>query len=163
MTAVTADQISLIERATLKAIEDVLPITTNNTVYADTLLNFVTSTGRVCSATAAASRTFAGLCIEILNDSGSPLTAGTGNTGGTVKARFRWGQEILVNLKTATRTFTNLGKTLTIADNVTCGGTGVGTAGVRVTAGPLAGFYSQSDKTKGWLLANRAPGISAAT
>ena len=163
MTAVTADQISLIERAMEKSIEDILPITTSNTVYVDTLLNFVTSTGRVCSATAAASRTFAGLCIEILNDSGSTLTAGTGNTGGTVKARFRWGHEVLVNLKTATRTFTNIGKTVTVSDNVTAGGTGVGSAGVRVSMGPLAGFLSQSDKTKGWVLLNRALGISAAT
>lgn len=163
MTAVTADQISLIERALDLAIEDILPITTNNTVYADTLLNFVSTTGRVCSATAATSRLFAGLCIEILNDSGAPLTAGTGNTGGTVKARFRWNHEVLVNLRTATRTFANLGKTTTVSDNVTCGGTGVGTAGVRVTVGPLAGFLSQSDKTKGWVKLTRGLGISAAT
>lgn len=162
MTAVTADQL-LIERATNEAIEDILPVTTSNTIYVGTLLNFVTSTGRVCSATAATSRLFAGVCVEVLNDSGSALTAGTGNTGGTVKARFRWNHEVLMNVRTATRTFSNLGKTVTVLDNVTVGGTGVGTAGVRVTVGQLAGFLSQSDKTKAYVLLTRSPGSAAAT
>jgi len=162
MTAVTADQL-LIERANNEVIEDIVAITTNNTVYVGTLLNFVTSTGRVASATAAASRSFAGVCMEILNDSGSPLTAGTGNTGGTVKARFRWNHEVLMNVRTATRTFTNLGKTVTVLDNVTVGGTGVGTAGVRVTVGTLASFLSLSDKTKAYVLLSRTSGPAAAT
>jgi hypothetical protein len=162
MTAVTADQLP-IERATLKAVDDVAPITTSNTVYVGTLVNFVTSTGRVCSGTAAASRTFAGECIEILNETGASLSAGTGNTGGTVKARYRWGHELLLAIGTATRTFTNYGKTVTVKDNATVGGTGVGTAAVRVTVGVLSQFISQTDKTKGYVLLTRAPGISAAT
>lgn len=162
MTAVTVDQIP-IERGIENALEDVAPITTNNTVYVGTLLNFVTSTGRVASATAAASRAFAGLCVEILNDSSSAITAGTGNTAGTIKARYRWNHEVLMALRTATRTFANIGKTVTVLDNNTVGGTGVGTAGVRVTVGSLAWFPDLSDKTKAYIKLTRAPGISAAT
>lgn len=162
MTAVTVDQL-LVERVANEAIEDIVAITTGNTVYVGTLLNFVTSTGRVASATAATARSFAGVCVEVLNDSGSALSAGTGNTAGTVKARYRWNHEVLMNVRTATRTFTNLGKTVTVLDNVTVGGTGVGTALVRVTVGTLASFLSLSDKTKAYVLLSRTTGISAAT
>jgi hypothetical protein len=162
MTAVTADQLA-IDRATSDVIEDVLPITTNNTIYLGALLCFVTGTGRVASATAATSRLFAGEAIEGINETGGPLTAWTGNTAGTVKVRFRWNHELLLAVRTATRTFSNLGKTVTVSDNATVGGTGVGTAAVRVTAGVLASFLSQTDKTKAFIKLTRAPGSAAAT
>ncbi len=150
MTAVTADQLS-VTRAIDQLIEDVFPITTSNTLYVGALCNFVTTTGRVASATAATGRAFAGEVLEILDESGTVVSAGTGNAGGTVKARIGWNHEMLLNIKTAIRTFTSLGKGVYLADNVTVGGTAVGTSAVRVPVGQLASFLSLSDKTQGWV------------
>lgn len=136
MTAVSADTLGLGERALGIAIEEVYPIKTSATVYVGALANF-TTLGRVTDAAAAASVRFAGLVVAIINDSGTILTAGTGNAGGTIKAKIRYNHEVLLNVKTATRTYANIGKTVTVADNVTVGGTGVGTAGVRVAVGQL--------------------------
>lgn len=150
MAAVTADTMS-VTRAIDQIVEDIFPITTSNTLYVGALANFVTTTGRVASATAAASRAFAGEVVEILDDSGTVVSAGTGNAGGTVKARIQWGHEMLLNIKTATRTFTNLGKTVFLYDNVTVGGTSAATAAARIPVGQLASFLSLSDKTMGWV------------
>jgi hypothetical protein len=158
MAAVTADQ-TAITRANASVIEDVFPIKTSVTLYVGALANFVTATGRVRSAAAetGSGLSCAGLVTEIINDSGAAISAGTGNSGGTVKARITWGQEVLLNVKTAIRTFTNLGKTVFVADNVTVGGTAVGTATQRVQAGELcafanaAGQVGTTDKTMAYV------------
>ena len=103
----------------------------------------------ITSATAAASLTFAGEVVEVINDSGASITAGTGNTGGTVKAKVRWGHEILLTVITASRTYANLGKHVYVKTNVEVQGTGVGTAGVRVIAGTLTRFGATT--ATGWV------------
>jgi len=148
--AITADKIRY-SRATNNRVDDVFAITTSNTVYVGALVNFVTSTGRVASATAAASRNFAGVVEEIVNESGSAITAATGNTSGTIKARISWGHEVLVNVKTAARTFANVGRNLFVFDNdAVTDTTGAGTAAVRVKVGALSRFEA-SDKSTGWI------------
>jgi hypothetical protein len=142
MTAVTADQLAITQASPAQAIEGIFPIKTSQTLYVGALANFVVATGRVKSA---AAETTAGLMIagrvtEIINESGAVISAGTGNTGGTVKARIVWNDLMLLNVKTAIRTFSNLGKTVFVADNVTVGGTAVGTAALRVQAGMLVAF-----------------------
>jgi hypothetical protein len=148
MAAVTADQLSSI-RATNEIVEETVAITTSNTVYLGTLAVFAT-TGRVSNATAAASRRFAGEVVEIVNDSGALISAGTGNTAGTVKARIRYGHQMLLGVKTSSRTFTNLGKNALVHTNVDIGGTSVGTAGVRVVVGQIAQFEA-SNKSTAWV------------
>jgi hypothetical protein len=145
MTAVTADQTS-ITRARAQIVEDIFPIKTSVTLYVGALANFVTATGRVRSAAAetGSGLEIAGEVVEIINESGSVISAGTGNAGGTVKARIQWGHLMLLNVRTAIRTFTNLGKTVFVSDNVTVGGTAVGTAATRVQAGQLTAFANSS-------------------
>lgn len=151
MTAVTVDQLALTRATPTQAIEDVFPIKTSVTVYVGTLCNFVTATGRVRTAAAETGSGLgvAGRCTEIINDSGAIISAGTGNTGGTIKARIVWGDLMLLNVKTAIRTFTNTGKTVFVSDNVTVGGTAVGTSATRVQAGMLCAFANASGVTDG--------------
>jgi proteasome assembly chaperone (PAC2) family protein len=148
MAAVTADQISSI-RASNEITEETVAITTSNTVYLGTLCVFAT-TGRIANATVVASRRFAGEVVEIVNDSGSQLSAGTGNTAGTVKAKIRYGHQMLLGVKTSSRTFTNLGKTALVYTNVDIGGTSVGTAGLRISIGQIAQF-GDSTKATAWV------------
>lgn len=148
MAAVTADQISSI-RASNEIVEETVAITTSNTVYLGTLCVFAT-TGRVANATVVASRRFAGEVVEIINDSGSQLSAGTGNTAGTVKAKIRYGHQMLLGVKTSSRTFTNLGKTALVFTNADVGGTSVGTAGLRIAVGQIAQF-GDSTKANAWV------------
>jgi hypothetical protein len=159
MTAVTADRLSTV-RGLDQVIEDEVAIATASTVYVGALANFNTG-GRVVSATAAASRRFAGEVVAILNDSGSPISAATGNTAGTIKARIRYGHQMLLNVITAARTFTNLGKTVYVADNQSVNGTGVGTAGVRVAVGALMSF-DDSTKATAWVALRRVGDTTAA-
>jgi hypothetical protein len=158
MTAVTADQLAITKASPTQAIEVVYPIKTSQTVYVGTLCNFVVATGRVktAAAEATAGLEIAGRCTEIINESGAVISAGTGNTAGTVKARIVWNDMMLLNVKTAIRTFSNQGKTVFVADNVTIGGTAVGTALVRVQAGMLASFANANGdidgtKTYAWV------------
>jgi hypothetical protein len=146
--AITADKIRP-SRSIQKRVEDTFAIRTSDTVYVGAFVNFDTA-GRVQSATAAASKRFAGVVEEIINDSGSAITAGTGNAGGTVKARVSWGHEVWTTIRTAARTFANLGKNVFIADNddVT-DTTAAGTATLRVKVGMLTGL--NAGKTAGWV------------
>ena len=163
MAAATADRL-LTFRGMSLPIEQITAIKTSDTVYIGCMLNLVTTTGRVCDATAAASRTFAGVCTGYQNTSGSIITAITGNTGGTIAARYIKGEcEVLFNIGTATRTFTNLRRTVTVKTNQDIGGTGVGTTAVRVTVGTLSDFISLSDKTQGWIRIDGTAGFAAAT
>lgn len=150
MAAITADAIRE-TRADNNLVEETIAVTTSNTVYLGALVNFVASTGRVASATAAASRRFAGIVTGIVNDSGSTITAITGNTAGTVKVRVRYGHQVKLAVLTAARTFSNVGKYVYIGDNNSVtDATGAGTAAVRVVVGTLAGFTS-SAKTSAWV------------
>ena len=140
MAAVTAER-STDSRSLHNKTEETFAITTANTVYVGALVNHVTSTGRVASATAAASRRFAGIVEAIVNDSGSVITAGTGNTAGTIKARVSWGHEVLLAVLTAARTFANLNKNVYVGDNASVTDTtGAGTAAVRVKVGMITQF-----------------------
>jgi hypothetical protein len=158
MAAVTADTISSV-RALNNATEAVYPVKTAGVVYIGALA-CMTTIGRVQSATAAASLTFAGEVVEVLNDSGAAIVAGTGNAGGTVKAKIRWGHEMLLGVKTSTRTYSNIGKTVHVSTNVDVAGTSVGTAGVRVLAGTLTQFGDTT--ATGWVRL-RTMGTAAAT
>lgn len=149
MAAVTSDQLS-VTRAMAGAIDEVFSIATASTVYVGALANFNTA-GRVVSASAAASRRFAGEVVEIINESTSIISSGTGNTAGTIKARIRCGHMMKLNVLTAARTFTNLGKTVYVGDNVSVTDTtGAGTAGVRVAVGALMSF-DDANKTTAWV------------
>jgi hypothetical protein len=125
-------------------------IKTSATLYIGSLAAF-TTLGRIQAAAAAASLRPAGVVTEIVNESGSSITAATGNAGGTVKAKVAWGHEVLVAVKTAARTYVNLGKNVFISDddNVT-DTTGAGTAAVRVKIGSITEF-ADANKTTGWL------------
>lgn len=159
MAAVTADQLAEL-RATNLIVEETHAIGTAGTVYVGALANFSTA-GRLVSATAAASRRFAGLVTEIVNDSGSIITAATGNTAGTVKAKIVYGCQARLAVLTAARTFTNLGKSVYVGDNVSVtDATGAGTAAVRVVVGQLVELTDS--KTKGWV-ALRTQGDTGAT
>lgn len=148
MAAVTADQISSI-RASNEIVEETVAITTSNTVYLGTLAVFTTA-GRISNGTLAASRRFAGEVVEIINDSGSQLSAGTGNTAGTVKAKIRYGHQLLLNVKTSSRTFTNLGKTALLFNNQDICGATAATAAVRIYVGQIAQF-NDSTKASAWV------------
>lgn len=124
-------------------------IRTSSTLYIGSLAAF-TTIGRVQAAAAATGLRPAGVVEEIYNESGALLSAATGNAAGTVRARIAWGHEVYVAIRTAARTFTNLGKNVFIADdeNVT-DTTAAGTALVRVKIGSLTEINSA--KTFGWL------------
>lgn len=125
-------------------------IKTSATLYIGSLAAF-TAAGRVQAAAAAAGLRPAGVVTKIVNESGSAITTATGNTAGTVKAEITWGCEVLVNIKTAARTYVNYGKNVFIADDDSVTDTtAAGTAGVRVKIGRLEQFES-SAKTTGWV------------
>lgn len=149
MAANTSERLAIARKIDI-AIYDEAPIATSAVVYCGNLVNFNTA-GRLVDATAAASRRFAGMLTQILNDSGVIVSSGTGNLGGTVKGLFRFNNEELLDVATSTRTTTALGKIVYVADNHTVRGTGVGTAGVRVAVGAIGSFYSSSDKTQAWV------------
>lgn len=161
MAANTTDR-SPIARKLDVAIYDEAPIATSATVYCGNLVNF-NAAGRLVDATAATSRRFAGMLVEILNDSGAIVSAGTGNTGGTVKGKFRFNCEELLDVKTGMRTTTNLGKIVYVSDNHTIDGTAVGTALVRVNVGAIAQFIGASDKTQAWVHLRHLSTTDAAT
>lgn len=159
MAAVTADQLAT-TRAHNNVVEETHSIATAGTVYVGALANFTTA-GRVISATAAASRRFAGEVVQILNDSGAVISAGTGNTAGTVKAIIRYGHQMHLAVLTAARTYSNLGKSVYVGDNVSVtDATGAGTAAVRVVCGQLVELTDS--KAKGWV-ALRVQGDTGAT
>jgi hypothetical protein len=127
-------------------------IKTSATVYLGSAAAF-TTLGRVQAAAAATGLRPAGVIVEIVNDSGAAITAATGNTAGTVKAKVANGAEFLFSIKTAARTQINLGKNLFISDddNLT-DTTAAGTALVRVKFGKLTEFANTA-KSSGWVAA----------
>lgn len=124
-------------------------IKTSATLYVGSLAAFTTA-GRVQAAAAATGLRPAGVVEEILNESGANIVAGTGNAGGTIKAKVAWGHEVYVSIKTAARTFINLGKNVFIFDDdQITDTTGAGTTAVRVKIGSITEMTSA--KSAGWL------------
>jgi len=160
MTATTQDLL-LDERSQVEGIEEEVAIATSATVYVGGLVNF-NAAGRLVDATNTAGQTFAGVVIDPLNDSGSPLATLTGNAAGTVKARIRYNHQLKVGIKTASRTTTNLNKTAFVLDNQTAQGTGVGTTLKRIAMGPIA-IFTDSTKAYAYVTLTRTLGASAAT
>ncbi len=137
-------------RGTNNLRQEAFAVATAATLYIGSLVNFDTN-GRARAATAAASRRFAGVCTGFVNESGANLTNITGNTAGTVKALIGWGDEVLVSVKTAARTYINLGKHVCIFDDdQVTDATGAGTAAVRVVVGQLTEF-TNSAKSEAWV------------
>lgn len=129
--------------------EDTVAIATGQTVHVGSLAAFTTA-GRVRAAAAAANLRPAGVVEAIVNDSGTAIGAATGNTAGSVKARIAWGHQVLVAVRTAARTFANIGKNVFVADDdAVTDATGAGTAGVRVKIGSIASM--SSDKATAWV------------
>jgi hypothetical protein len=150
MAALTADK-TREERSIDGKTEGVFSLATSSTVYVGSLANFNTA-GRVVAATAAASRRFAGVVEAVINETTSALSAATGNTAGTVKVRVSWGHEVLMDVKTAARTFSNLGKNVFVStDNDVTDTTGAGTAAVRVKIGALTEFTDRTNKDEAWV------------
>ena len=160
MAAVTADQIRL-ERALESKVMSTATVGTANTVYIGTLCAFKPASARVWNATPTASWTLAGIVEGVVNDSGTPIAAITGNTAGTIKVRYSWGQEALFTLITAARTYTNINKTAIMKTNNEVDGTAVGTALVRMQVGAIVEQEAASLATV-WVAIRRF-GTGAAT
>lgn len=141
--------------------QEAFAVATSQTLYIGSLCAFDTN-GRVRAASATTGRRPAGVCVNFVNESGSTITAITGNAGGTVKAIIAWGHEVLVDVKTAARTNVNLGKTVFISDDdAVTDTTGAGTTAVRVAIGSITEF-TNSAKSEAWL-ALRVYGDASAT
>jgi hypothetical protein len=136
MAAVTADQIRK-ERSLHTKEYATAAVFTGQTVYIGTLLCFPPGSARVRNGAATANYICAGICEELINDSGSPLSAITGNTAGTVRVKYSYGHECSFVLITAARTYTNINKTALIKTNNELEGTAVGTAAVRIPVGTI--------------------------
>lgn len=124
-------------------------IRTSQTLYIGSLAAF-TTLGRVQAAAAATNLRPAGVVEEIINESGVSISAATGNAAGTVRAKIAWGHEVFVDIRTAARTFINLGRNVFIFDDdAVTDTTAAGTAAVRVSIGSLTEINAA--KTQGWL------------
>lgn len=148
MAALSADAIRDFKNVEAQVTET-FAIKTSATLYVGSLAAF-TTIGRVQAAAAATGLRPAGVVTEIVNESGSLISAATGNAGGTVKAKIAWGHEVLVDVKTAARTFANLGKNVFIStDNEVTDTTGAGTTAVRVKIGSMVELNAA--KTQAWI------------
>ena len=147
MAAVTADYISSVKLEGVH--EDVAAIKTGVTLYTGTLV-CKNTLGRLVDGDNLADYTMAGELVEIINDSGAVIAAGTGNTGGTVKGKYRWGHQYLASVLTAARTYSNLNRNVYVMTNREVSDlTAAGTAAVRVIAGTLVAFGSTT--ATGWV------------
>ena len=148
MAALSADAIRDF-RVTNNQSVDTFAIKTAATVYVGSLVAF-TTIGRVQASTNATGLRPAGVVTEIVNESGAAITSALGNTGGTVKCKVAWGHEVLVDVRTAARTFINLGKTVyALTDNEITDSTAAGTAAVRVAIGSMVELNAA--KTQAWI------------
>lgn len=159
--AITADKIRKARTLGQKVVE-VGTVKTAATVYIGGLVSYQ-ATGRLAAAANAANATFAGVVEEVINETGSPLSAITGNTAGTVKVRYSYGHEVLVTIATVLRTTTSIGKECFAKDNDTVTDTtGAGTAGVRVRVGVLTDTSITSNSTTAYCALRRRGGADAA-
>ena len=135
--------------------QETFPIKTSVTLYIGEAVAFSTL-NRLTTGAAAASLRPAGVVTAFVNESGLPITAGTGNAGGTVKATIEWGCEFLFTILTAAATYVNVGKNVFLANNnEMTDTTAAGTAAVRVKFGSIAGFALTAagapTKTSAWV------------
>lgn len=159
--AITADKIRKTRSEQFKIVEEVA-VKTAATVYIGGLVDYQ-ATGRVADSDNATSRTFAGVVEAVINLTGSPLAAITGNTAGTVKVRIAHGHEVQVTIATVLRTTASIGKECFAADNDTVTDTtGAGTAGVRVRVGVLTDNSITSSSTVAYCALRRRGGADAA-
>jgi hypothetical protein len=157
--AITADKVRK-TRANGQKLIDLVAVTTAQTVYIGALVDYVATTGRVRAAANTTSHVFAGMVEALVNETGSPLTAITGNTAGTVKVVISWGHEALVTIETVLRTVRSIGCEVFAKDNDTVTDTtGAGTAGVRVRVGTLT---ARVGTTQAWVALRRRGGADAA-
>lgn len=143
MAALSADKIRN-RRGTNNTRQEVFSVKTSTTVYIGGMAAF-TTLGRVVPAANTANYRPGGMIVDFVNESGSAISAITGNTGGTVKVLVEWGSEFEVDVRTAARTLINIGKTVyAITDNEVTDTTAAGTAAVRVAMGMLTEFTNAS-------------------
>ena len=148
MAALSADKIRDRRGTNLTRVE-AFSVKTSATLYIGSMCA-LTTLNRVQAAAAATGLRPAGVCVGVVNESGTQITAITGNAGGTVKALIEWGSEFLVDVSAAAQTYINVGKTVYIAtDNEVTDTTAAGTAAVRVAIGVLTQF--ETGKTVAWV------------
>lgn len=154
MAAVTADRMSRERDVHLKC-QDTKAIATAATIYVGAMVDKILATNRLTNADNVADHRFAGICEKIINDSGSVISAGTGNTGGTVKAVYSYGHTVLLNVRTAARTYDNINKNVFCdTNNEVTDTTGAGTAGLRVSVGYIVEFEA-SNLSTAWVALRR--------
>lgn len=145
MAALSADKIRN-RRATNNTRQEAFAVKTSTTVYIGSMAAF-TTLGRVVPAANTANYRPGGMIVDYVNESGSAISAITGNAGGTVKVIVEWGSEFEMDVKTAARTLINIGKTVyALTDNEVTDATAAGTAGVRVAMGSITEFTDMTNK-----------------
>jgi hypothetical protein len=127
-------------RARNTVIVDEAPIAPSNTIYVGGAVCF-NSSGSLVAASSSAGFRPAGICSAILNESGAPISVGTGNSAGTVKAQFEYNHEALFAYTSATGSYLMAGKNIFInTDNDMTDTTGSGAAAARQKFGSIAEF-----------------------
>jgi len=129
MAAASAARNTLRRNVSAMRIES-YPVKTATTVYEGTLVQL--ASGRLASAAAGTSRSFAGEALETV----------TGNTGGTVYCKVGWGHEArFVGLTALTKGFMGCMVGVSTNQEVTTF-TGAGTAATRFSAGTFKEWES---------------------
>lgn len=164
MAAITADTARRERKLELKIVETA-PITTGQTVYVGGLINRVIASNRVRGAASSVGAThrFAGVVTRIINESGAFISAGTGNTAGTVKAEYAYGHQVELPVKTSNATLTNVGLDVFALNNGTVSDATAGgaTAGARCRVGELVELNTTTDL--GWVWLRHFTGSNAVT
>lgn len=159
MTALAADRTPVDQqfRGQTKA-QGRAAIVTGATVYKGSVLVRHTTTGRVKAGgvVTAANWRLLGVCVGFYSDAnGGNETAGVGDTSGTVYAKYVLPEQYLMDVRTAIRTQAALGTQVILSDDVTVGGTAIGTnTGLnQIIAGNLLAFDENAStaKSKGWV------------
>lgn len=149
MAALSADK-TRDYRTTNNMAEETFSVATSATVYIGSLVAFTTA-GRVRPCAASTGLRPGGVVTDVINESGSAISAITGNAGGTVKVKISWGHEVQVDVRTSARTYANLGKTVfALTDNDVADTTAAGTALVRIPIGSITEF-TDSTKASAWV------------
>jgi hypothetical protein len=127
-------------------------------VYKGSTLIRRTTTGRAKAGGVftAANWRMLGVCVGFYSDAnGNNETAGVGDTSGTVYAKWELPEQYLMTVRTAIRTNAALGTQVILSDDVSVGGTAIGTnTGLnQIIAGNLVAFDENSNTAKalGWV------------